>query len=42
MLDGLPRRLLADRYREYFAWIEPIAELKDLLGVDTPADIRQE
>ena len=42
MLNSLLRRLTADRYREYLAWMEPIAEAKDLLGINTPADIRQE
>jgi hypothetical protein len=42
MLNSLLRRLIADRYRGYLDWVEPVAEVKDLLGTDTPADIRQE
>jgi len=42
MMNSLLRRPTADRYRGYLAWIELIAEAKDLLGINAPADIRQE
>jgi hypothetical protein len=42
VLNSLLWRLLVDQYSEDLAWIELAAGAKDLLGIDAPADSRQE